>query len=112
MALLLGALAGVSLLVGGVGIMNIMLAYGSERTREIGIRMAVGAHPSVVLRQFLLEAVVLSGIGGTVGVVLGMVAAGLASVVAGWPTVIAPDAIVVALLFSAAVGITFGFVPA
>jgi macrolide transport system ATP-binding/permease protein len=112
MTLLLGALAGVSLLVGGVGIMNIMLANVSERTREIGIRMAVGAHPSVVLRQFLLEAVILSGLGGVTGVVLGVVSSGLASLVAGWPTVIAPDAIAAALGFSAAVGITFGFVPA
>jgi|SRR5262245_24090355 len=112
MTLLLGALAGVSLLVGGVGIMNIMLANVSERTREIGIRMAIGAHPSVVLRQFLLEAVILSGLGGLTGVVLGTVAAMLASTVAGWPTVIAPNAIAAALGFSAAVGITFGFVPA
>jgi macrolide transport system ATP-binding/permease protein len=112
MTVLLAALAGVSLLVGGVGIMNIMLANVSERTREIGIRMAIGAHPSVVLSQFLLEALILSGLGGVTGVVLGVVASTAASVVAGWPTVIAADAVAAALAFSAAVGVTFGFVPA
>jgi putative ABC transport system permease protein len=102
----------VSLLVGGIGIMNIMLVSVTERTREIGIRMAVGAKSRHILTQFLLEAVVLSSIGGVVGAVLGVVGAKLVSALANWPTIVPPDAIALAITFSAAVGIFFGFYPA
>ena len=112
MTMLLGALAGVSLLVGGVGIMNIMLVGVTERTREIGVRMAVGAHPGDVLRQFLSEALTLSCAGGLTGVLLGILASRLASSLAGWPTVVSADAGLAAFLFSAAVGVFFGFYPA
>jgi putative ABC transport system permease protein len=117
--LMLSAIAGISLLVGGVGIMNIMLVSVTERTREIGIRMAVGATSKDILRQFLVEAVLLSGIGGLVGVGLGIGAsAGITTVInsftAGskWPVVISFPAAVVALLFAAAVGMFFGYYPA
>jgi putative ABC transport system permease protein len=112
MSILLASVASVSLLVGGIGIMNIMLVSVTERTREIGIRMAVGAKSRDILTQFLLEAVVLSSIGGIVGAVLGVVGAKLVSALANWPTIVPPDAIFLAVLFSAAVGIFFGFYPA
>jgi putative ABC transport system permease protein len=112
MNILLASVASVSLLVGGIGIMNIMLVSVTERTREIGIRMAVGAKSRHILTQFLLEAVVLSSIGGVVGAVLGVVGAKLVSALADWPTIVPADAIVVAITFSAAVGIFFGFYPA
>ena len=112
MNILLASVASVSLLVGGIGIMNIMLVSVTERTREIGIRMAVGAKSRHILTQFLLEAVVLSSIGGIVGVVLGVVGAKLVSALANWPTIVPPDAILLAITFSAAVGIFFGFYPA
>ena len=112
MNILLASVASVSLLVGGIGIMNIMLVSVTERTREIGIRMAVGAKSRHILTQFLLEAVVLSSIGGVVGAVLGVVGAKLVSALAHWPTIVPPDAIILAITFSAAVGIFFGFYPA
>jgi putative ABC transport system permease protein len=112
MSLLLASVASVSLLVGGIGIMNIMLVSVTERTREIGIRMAVGAKSRHILMQFLLEAVVLSTIGGVLGVVFGVVGARLVSVLAGWATLLPPEAMVIAVAFSAAVGIFFGFYPA
>ncbi len=112
MTTLLGAIAGVSLIVGGIGIMNIMLVSVTERTREIGLRMAVGAHARDILMQFLLEAIVLSMAGGVIGIAVGIVAAKVLSAVANWPTLISPGSIVVAFLFSAAVGIFFGFYPA
>jgi putative ABC transport system permease protein len=112
MSLLLASVASVSLVVGGIGIMNIMLVSVTERTREIGLRMAVGAKRRDILTQFLLEAVVLSCIGGICGVMLGVVGAKLVSALANWPTIVPPDAIVLAVLFSAAVGIFFGFYPA
>ncbi len=102
----------VSLLVGGIGIMNIMLVSVTERTHEIGIRMAVGAKSRHILTQFLLEAVVLSTIGGFLGVVFGVVGAKLGSAVAGWDTLLPPEAILLAVLVSGAVGIFFGFYPA
>ena len=112
MTLLLASIASVSLLVGGIGIMNIMLVSVTERTREIGVRMAVGATEQDVQMQFLSEAVVLSLLGGTVGV-LGGVAGSLAvSNMLDWPTRVPPEAIGVAVLFSAAVGIFFGYYPA
>ena len=112
MTTLLGAIAGVSLIVGGIGIMNIMLVSVTERTREIGIRMAVGAHARDILMQFLLEAIALSSLGGVIGIVFGIVTAKVLSAVANWPTLISVQSIAVAFLFSAAVGIFFGFYPA
>ena len=112
MTVLLGAIAGVSLIVGGIGIMNIMLVSVTERTREIGIRMAVGAHGRDILLQFLAEAITLSSLGGIVGITLGLITAKILSAVAQWPTLISVTSIVVAFLFSAAVGIFFGFYPA
>jgi putative ABC transport system permease protein len=112
MKLLLLAVASISLLVGGIGIMNILLVSVTERTREIGIRMAVGAKRRHILLQFLVEAVVLSAIGGLVGVGLGVAGAEAASNLAGWPTVISGDILVIAFGFSALVGIFFGLYPA
>jgi putative ABC transport system permease protein len=112
MTLLLGAIAGVSLVVGGIGIMNIMLVSVTERTREIGIRMAVGAHGRDILLQFLIEAVTLSAIGGVIGIVLGVAASRLISAKMNWPTLTSPSAVMIAFVFSAAVGIFFGFYPA
>ncbi|HTI99535.1 MAG TPA: ABC transporter permease [Dongiaceae bacterium] len=112
MTVLLGAIAGVSLIVGGIGIMNIMLVSVTERTREIGIRMAIGAHGRDILLQFLIEAVTLSIIGGVVGILLGVGASKLLAAWKGWPTLIYTSSIVAAFAFSAAVGIFFGFYPA
>ena len=112
MTLLLGAIAGVSLIVGGIGIMNIMLVSVTERTREIGIRMAVGAHGRDILLQFLIEAVTLSAIGGIIGIGLGVGTSQLISAQMRWPTLTSPSSVLVAFVFSAAVGIFFGFYPA
>ena len=112
MTLLLGAIAGVSLVVGGIGIMNIMLVSVTERTREIGVRMAVGAHGSDILTQFLIEAVTLSSVGGVIGIICGVGASKILSVYAHWPTLISLSSIAIAFLFSGAVGIFFGFYPA
>jgi putative ABC transport system permease protein len=112
MELLLGAIASVSLVVGGIGIMNIMLVSVTERTREIGVRIAVGATEQDVQRQFLSEAVVLSMFGGAIGVVFGFLASSVVSTALKWPTNIPASAIVVAVIFSAAVGVSFGYYPA
>ena len=112
MRILLGTIASVSLVVGGIGIMNIMLVSVTERTREIGIRMAVGAHGRDILLQFLTEAITLSSLGGIIGIVLGIAAAKILSAVAEWPTLISTSSVLVAFLFSAAVGVFFGFYPA
>lgn len=112
MKLLLLAVASISLLVGGIGIMNILLVSVTERTREIGIRMAVGAKRRHILLQFLVEAVVLSAMGGLIGVGLGVAGAKAASNIAGWPTVISGDILVIAFGFSALVGVFFGLYPA
>jgi putative ABC transport system permease protein len=112
MTLLLGGIASVSLLVGGIGIMNIMLVSVTERTREIGVRMAVGATEDDVQRQFLVEAVTLSMMGGAVGIVLGLIGSALISNFLSWPTLISIKAIIAAVIFSAAVGIFFGYYPA
>ena len=112
MALLLAAVASISLLVGGIGIMNILLVSVTERTREIGLRMAIGARRRQVLLQFLIEALFLSGIGGVAGILGGITTSELISVVGGWPTRILPSAIMGGFLFSAAVGIFFGYYPA
>jgi putative ABC transport system permease protein len=112
MTVLLGSIAGVSLVVGGIGIMNIMLVSVTERTREIGTRMAVGAHGSDILMQFLIEAVALSSVGGLIGITFGIGASKILSIYADWPTLISISSIAIAFLFSAAVGIFFGFYPA
>jgi len=109
---LLFAIACVSLVVGGIGIMNIMLVSVTERTREIGTRMAVGAHGSDILTQFLIEAVSLSSVGGVIGIIVGVVGSKAISAFKHWPSLISPSSIVIAFLFSAAVGIFFGFYPA
>jgi ABC-type antimicrobial peptide transport system permease subunit len=112
MTMLLLCVAAVSLLVGGIGIMNILLVSVTERTHEIGIRMAVGATRRHILLQFLVEALVLSAVGGGIGVAVGIAASGAISALAGWPTLISAGASLGALAFSAAVGIFFGFWPA
>ena len=112
MTMLLGSIASISLLVGGIGIMNIMLVSVTERTREIGVRMAVGATEMDIRRQFLVEAVTLALLGGTLGIMLGAGASGLISGFLGWPVLISTRAVVVAVLFSATIGIFFGYYPA
>jgi len=112
LTLLLFSVSSVSLLVGGIGIMNILLVSVTERTREIGVRMAVGAKRRHIVMQFLIEAMTLSLLGGAVGIVLGVVGAKLTTVVAGWPTVISTDVILIAFFFSLAVGLFFGLYPA
>ena len=112
LSILLGSIAGVSLLVGGIGIMNIMLVSVTERTREIGIRMAVGAHGRDILLQFIIEAITLSSLGGLIGVGVGVLTSKLLSHFAEWPTMISPASIFAAFGFSAAVGVFFGFYPA
>ena len=112
MTKLLLIVATISLVVGGVGIMNIMLVSVTERTREIGLRMAVGAQPADILRQFLTEAVVLCLIGGAVGIGLGRTCSWLVRVVMNWPTAVSMGAIVSAVVVSATVGVVFGYYPA
>ncbi len=112
MTLLLASVAAVALVVGGIGIMNIMLVSVTERTREIGIRLAVGARRRDILAQFLAEAVTLALLGGGTGLGLGLVGAYSIALVAEWETLIRADALVVAVGFAAAVGIAFGFYPA
>jgi putative ABC transport system permease protein len=110
--LMLASIASVSLLVGGIGIMNIMLVSVTERTREIGVRMAVGATEEDVQQQFLIEALSLSILGGAVGVLFGFVASGLVSKLLQWPAIVSPLAVVVAAVFSVIIGIFFGYYPA
>jgi putative ABC transport system permease protein len=112
MTLLLSGVAAVSLLVGGIGIMNIMLVSVTERTREIGIRSAIGANASDILRQFLFEAIALSSAGGVIGILMGIGGSMAVSRIAGWSTVVAPQSILLAFGFAAAVGIFFGYYPA
>jgi putative ABC transport system permease protein len=112
MSILLAAIASVSLIVGGIGIMNIMLVSVTERTKEIGLRQAVGAKTKDILSQFLVEAVTLSVAGGAAGIALGVTASLLISYFAGWSTVVSLGAILIAFLFSALVGVTFGYYPA
>jgi putative ABC transport system permease protein len=112
LTVLLGAVASVSLLVGGIGIMNIMLVSVTERTREIGLRMAVGARGRDILKQFLVEAITLSMIGGALGIVLGVAASFAVGEFANWRTDITPQAIVLAVGFAAGIGVFFGFYPA
>ncbi|MBQ4384585.1 MAG: ABC transporter permease [Kiritimatiellae bacterium] len=112
MTVLLTAVAAISLLVGGIGIMNIMLVSVTERIKEIGLRMAIGATPANILTQFLLEAVVLSTVGGAVGVIVGIIGAETIGAAKGWPILIQTGSTVAAFLFSAVVGMFFGFYPA
>jgi putative ABC transport system permease protein len=112
MSLLLGAVASISLIVGGIGIMNIMLVSVTERTREIGIRMAIGAKERDILLQFLTEAVLLTLIGGIIGIAVGVGGAKLVSAFFDWPTLVSTKAILIAFMFSGGVGIFFGFYPA
>ena len=112
MTALLASIAGVSLLVGGIGIMNIMLVSVTERTREIGLRMAIGARGRDVLLQFLVEAVVLSLFGGGIGIALGVGLSQGVTLWQGWPTAVSTDAVAIAFGFAAAIGVFFGFYPA
>jgi len=112
MSILLGAVASISLIVGGIGIMNIMLVSVTERTREIGIRMAIGARRRDILLQFLTEAVLLTTCGGIIGMGVGVIGAMAISKIMDWPTLISSKAIIIAFLFSAGVGVFFGFYPA
>lgn len=112
MTYLLAAVAGVSLLVGGIGIMNIMLVSVTERTREIGLRMAVGARPIDILRQFLTEAALLSLVGGVIGIILGGLGTWAVAELAGWRVALSLQAVVIAVVFAGAVGVFFGFYPA
>ncbi len=112
MELLLAAIASISLVVGGIGIMNILLVSVTERTREIGIRMATGARRLHILMQFLIEAMLLSLMGGAAGIVAGVIASKIISSVASWPVLLRSDVIIAAFLFSAAVGVFFGYYPA
>jgi putative ABC transport system permease protein len=112
MTVLLGSVAGISLLVGGIGIMNIMLVSVTERTREIGIRMAVGARSRDIMLQFLVEAVVMAATGGIIGIFLGIGSSEVLKTWAQWPTLIDPAIVAIAFLFSGAVGVFFGFYPA
>jgi putative ABC transport system permease protein len=112
MSVLLGAIASVSLLVGGIGIMNIMLVSVTERTREIGVRRSLGARKRDILQQFLIEAILLSVIGGLIGIGLGISISMLISKFAGWPVLVTADSVALAFVFSAAVGMFFGFYPA
>jgi putative ABC transport system permease protein len=112
LTVMLLAIASVSLVVGGIGIMNILLVSVTERTREIGVRMAVGAKRLHILIQFLIEALTLSVVGGLVGIVVGVLAARLTTVIAGWPTIISNDTVLIAFVFSVVVGLVFGLYPA
>ena len=112
MTMLLAAIASISLLVGGIGVMNIMLVSVTERTREIGIRMAIGARDSDVMVQFLVESVVLSLLGGLAGAAVGVGGAALVAHLTGWATSVPASTIAMALGFSGAIGVFFGFQPA
>jgi putative ABC transport system permease protein len=112
MTMLLGSIASVSLIVGGIGIMNIMLVSVQERTREIGIRISIGARKGDILGQFLIEAVMISVMGGIIGIAIGLGSSSLISRLAGWPVLVSSSSVLIAFAFSAAVGVFFGFYPA
>lgn len=112
MSLLLSSIAAISLIVGGIGIMNIMLVSVTERTREIGLRKAIGARRTDILMQFLMESVVVSAIGGGIGILVGWLSSELLGVALGWTISISPMSIFVSFLFSASIGVIFGIYPA
>ncbi|MFS0646416.1 ABC transporter permease [Siminovitchia sp. 179-K 8D1 HS] len=112
MTIIIGSIAGISLLIGGIGVMNIMLVSVTERTREIGIRMSIGATPGQILFQFLIESVTLTLIGGTIGIVIGTGAAAVVSSLAGWPALISWQVVFGGMVFSMLIGIVFGILPA
>jgi putative ABC transport system permease protein len=112
MTILLASIAGISLLVGAIGILNIMLVSVTERTQEIGIRMAVGAKGKDVLIQFMIESIVLSILGGLIGITLGILISRLMAVLGGWPVVVSLSSVLLAFLFSSAIGLFFGWYPA
>jgi putative ABC transport system permease protein len=112
MGVMLSAVAFISLMVGGVGVMNIMLVSVTERTREIGLRMAIGARPDDVRAQFLVEALILGALGGVAGLLLGAIGARVLTDAFGWPMLISPEAVFVAVGFAAGVGLIFGYYPA
>jgi putative ABC transport system permease protein len=112
LTMLLASIASVSLLVGGIGIMNIMLVSVTERTREIGIRIAIGATEEDVQRQFLTESMVMSMMGGVIGVIIGVGTSMVISNALKWPVLVSPISIIVAVAFSIAVGVFFGYYPA
>jgi putative ABC transport system permease protein len=112
MTILLASIASISLLVGGIGIMNIMLVSVTERTREIGIRMAVGAKGRDVLSQFMIESVVISFAGGLIGILLGTLVSELVAGFGGWPVIITLSSVLLSFFFSAAIGLFFGWYPA
>ena len=112
MLMMLMSIASISLMVGGIGIMNILLVSVTERTREIGVRMAVGAKRRHILLQFLIEATIMSTVGGAAGILAGIAGAYFITTIAGWPTIISMQAVVIAFLFSTGVGIFFGLYPA
>ncbi len=109
---LLGGIAAISLMVGGIGIMNIMLVSVTERTREIGIRKAIGAKKKEILEQFLIESVLISFLGGGIGIVLGIVISRIVSEIGGWETIVSTQSILLSFGFSVAIGVFFGFYPA
>jgi putative ABC transport system permease protein len=112
LTVMLFAVAAISLLVGGIGIMNILLVSITERTKEIGVRMAVGARRSHILWEFLIEAVILSFVGGVLGVALGIVMVQAVTVTAGWPAIISAQVVSIVIAFSASIGLFFGLYPA
>jgi putative ABC transport system permease protein len=112
MLVLLGSIAAISLIVGGIGIMNIMYVSVTERTREIGLRMAIGGKSKDILRQFLLEALLLSVLGGVIGIGLGVAASYIVENVMGWPILITTNSILLSFLFCTFIGIFFGWYPA
>jgi macrolide transport system ATP-binding/permease protein len=112
MTTLLGFIAAISLLVGGIGIMNIMLVSVTERTREIGLRKAIGARKKDIMYQFIIESVLMTFIGGIAGVLLGALISGVLSVLAKWTVSVSPAAVLIAVVFSIVVGMVFGILPA
>lgn len=112
MTILLASIASISLLVGGIGIMNIMLVSVTERTREIGIRMAIGAKGKDILTQFMIESIVISFLGGLIGILLGIVVSQIVATFGGWPVVITASSVLLSFLFSSAIGLFFGWYPA
>ncbi len=112
MTVLLAAVAGISLLVGGIGIMNIMIVSVTERTREIGLRMSIGATGRDIMTQFLIEAIIISVTGGILGILLGSLATWLIKIIANWPVQIDPSSVVLSFAVCTVIGVIFGFYPA